>query len=598
MLIKALCEYDMLNESNIPDGYCEQPVSFEILLTKEGGISEILDIRKKEELLQKNGKTKTVLRARSMILPVRTQKPGIDKNTIEHRPLYIFGLNLEKGVLTPNDKTDKAKKSHKCFCDWNGEFFKDIDSQIAQAYYKFIVNWKSEEETENDELLKLGKDYASASYCFGLDGHPELLLHDDEKFKQKYSEYMKMLLSEKASDEDEEAECGVLGEKLPVARIHDKIKGIAGGLATGCVLVGMKESAYESYGKKQSFNSNISEKAMKMYTSALNKLLADKSHHQIIDELTIVYFAMKKDDKVECDAMSMLFGDTSATDKERDLSGFFEKTKGGIVGDLSKFGLDSNVVFYVAGLSPNSSRICQKFIMRDKFGDIVKHLVQHQRDLAVSQDSRQIFFSTIKRELISPKSSNEKVPSPLIAGLIEAALKGTNYPEALLSTVVRRIKTDSDEDKNHFIKLNDVRVGVVKGCLNRKARLAEKKEEIKMSLDTENKNPAYLCGRLFAVLEKIQNDASNGGLNKTIKDSFFSSACSKPSSVFPKLVQLSQNHLKKLTNPIFYNKLLGEIIDGFDGQFPSTLSLDEQGMFIIGYYQQNRDLYTKKSTDE
>ena len=115
-----------------------------------------------------------------------------------------------------------------------------------------------------------------------------------------------------------------------------------------------------------------------------------------------------------------------------------------------------------------------------------------------------------------------------------------------------------------------------------------------MSLDLENKNQAYLCGRLFAVLEKIQQDASGGGLNRTIKDSYFASACSKPSTVFPKLYKLSQNHIKKLSSPIFYNKLCGEILDGLDGKFPSTLSLDDQGRFIVGYAQQYRDLYTKK----
>lgn len=95
------------------------------------------------------------------------------------------------------------------------------------------------------------------------------------------------------------------------------------------------------------------------------------------------------------------------------------------------------------------------------------------------------------------------------------------------------------------------------------------------------------------MLEKIQQDASGGGLNRTIKDSYFASACSKPSTVFPKLYKLSQNHIKKLSSPIFYNKLCGEILDGLDGKFPSTLSLDDQGRFIVGYAQQYRDLYTK-----
>jgi CRISPR-associated protein Csd1 len=126
-----------------------------------------------------------------------------------------------------------------------------------------------------------------------------------------------------------------------------------------------------------------------------------------------------------------------------------------------------------------------------------------------------------------------------------------------------------------------------------------KKEEITMSLNTENKNPAYLCGRLFAVYEKIQQDAS-GDLKKTIKDSYFASACARPSAIMPKLSQLSQHHLRKLSDGsnIYYSNLIGEIVDKLDGKFPQTLDLDSQGRFIIGYYQQNKALYTSKKDAE
>ena len=116
-----------------------------------------------------------------------------------------------------------------------------------------------------------------------------------------------------------------------------------------------------------------------------------------------------------------------------------------------------------------------------------------------------------------------------------------------------------------------------------------------MSLNKENANSAYLCGRLFAVLEKIQQDASGATLNKTIKDSYFSSACSTPALVFPRLMKLSNAHVSKLQDSaaVYYSKLIGEIIDRL-AEFPKNLSLTEQGNFIVGYYQQNKDLYTKK----
>ncbi len=123
-----------------------------------------------------------------------------------------------------------------------------------------------------------------------------------------------------------------------------------------------------------------------------------------------------------------------------------------------------------------------------------------------------------------------------------------------------------------------------------------------MSLDKENKNKAYLCGRLFAVLERIQEVQVDGSLNSTIKDKYFASAASKPAIVFPKLIMLSQNHLKRIKAKkeswyIFYDKNIGEIIDKMDDRFPDTLLLADQGEFIIGYYQQRQDLFTK-NTDE
>lgn len=595
MLIKALCDYSALQENKTPAGYCEQAIHFEILLTPEGKIAAINDMRVPRIIPLKNKKTKTVYDPVMEQLPVRTQKPGIDKNTIEHRPLYIFGLNYDKGTLTPTDATNKAAKSHKCFCEWNEKFFENIDSPICKAYLNFIRTWEPEQETQNPHLLALGKEYSSSYYEFGLDGSPEIKLHNDSKFKAAYEDYLAQLSADSDSDDTELSTCSILGEKLPQARIHDKIKGIGSG--TGSVLICMKEKAFESYGKKQSYNSNVSEKAMKMYTSAFNSLLADRSHYKTFDDMTIVYFAMKKNDAEECNMFAGMFSGfedelnkTVVTEADRNINTVMTQLKQGKTADMP---YDPNVEFYVAGFTPNSSRISQKFIFHDKFGRIFDNVLKHQQDIAFTEGQRQVSIERIKRELISPKSSKEKVPSPLTAALFEAILKGTRYPDELLFTVITRVKTDSDEENNHFIKLNDTRAGLIKGCINRK----HNKEEIKMSLDLENKNQAYLCGRLFAVLEKIQQDASGGGLNRTIKDSYFASACSKPSTVFPKLYKLSQNHIKKLSSPIFYNKLCGEILDGLDGKFPSTLSLDDQGRFIVGYAHQNKALYTKKSEE-
>lgn len=601
MLIKALCDYaDKLEESSedkLPQGWSYQNVSYRIMLTESGEITDILDIRQEKKQISKNGKEKVQKVPVSAALPERTQKTSIDSNIIEHRPLYIFGLNYDKGVFTADDKTDKAKKSHDAFVKENLEFFDGLDSPVCKAYRGFIKSWSPKNETENKALCELGKEYAGSYFAFGLDG-ARGNLEDDEQFREKYAVYY---ASKQGSETGgDESQCSITGEMSPPARIHDNIK-FPGGNATGCKLVAMKESAFESYGKSQSYNSSISETAMKKYTSALNYLLSDRNHRVIIDDTVVVFFAMKKDDSAECDEFSFIFGDTKSGQEQKTesgLKGALEKAGSGVVGDtenVAEISADNDVMFYVAGLTANSSRICQKFFCKGKFGQMIENLHRNQQDMKISEKQRPVYFSSIASQLKAPKSKEAKIPPPLVTGIILSAINGTKYPQALLETVIRRIKTDSDGENEHFTKLNDIRAGIIKACLNRKYN----KEEITMHLNEQNFDPAYVCGRLFAVLEKIQQDSSGGKLNSTIKDSYFSSAASKPSSVLPKLIQLSQHHLDKLEDKRKkeYNKLVENIIDLLDGAFPQSFDLDGQGRFIIGYYQQNKALYTSSKTE-
>ena len=600
MLIKALCDYyDLLeDDERTPEYLSEQEVSYMIMLSEDGIIKSISDVTIEKKEQNKKGKEKTTYEPRKILLPKRTQKSTIDLNIIEHRPLYIFGLNYDKGTLTTEDRTNKAKKSHEIFKNGNLEFFKDLSSPISKAFYNFLESWQPENETENPLLLNLGQDISSNKYfCFALDGHPEITLHEEKEVIEKF----RRLFEEKnLADSELMAVDSISGEVQPIADIHEKIKGVAGGQSSGNVLVSFKEPAFESYGKEKSFNSSVSINSMKKYTYSLNKLLSDQTHKIIVDETTVVFFAISKKDELECEWMQGLCcSKPSKKEVEQQVNSILNDAKKGIESDYSAFDIDENDSFYIVGLTPNGSRLSQKFIVKNKFGNIIDSIAAHQRDMALEADGRSVYIGEIVKELVSPKSKNEKVPPPLISDLFNAVLTGANYPQSLLSTVIRRIKTDSDdpENKEYYIKLNDTRVGIIKACLNRKARLSNKEEEIKMGLDLSNTNQAYLCGRLFAVLEKIQKEASDDKLNRTIKDSYFSTAASKPATVFPKLFMLAQNHLSKLEYAVTYNNQIGEIVNMLEDEFPTTLSLDDQGRFIIGYYQQNKALYTRKETE-
>ena len=600
MLIKALCDYyDILSKAGkvLPEGYSNVGVHYLVSLTPEGKVDAITDYQDRIPEILKNGKTKIQTNPKTVRMPKRTEKSAIDSNIIEHRPLYLFGLSYAEDSMDADDK--KAQKSHEACVKMNLEFLEGLDSPIVNAYRNFLQNWEPENEIHNGKLMELGKKYNTFRFAFCLSGNPDILLHEDPAVKKKWEQRIQEAKDSK--DEDSNVQCAITGEYAPIARIHNKIKGVYGGQASGTGLVTFNNPSENSYGNEQSYNSNISETAMEKYTEALNYLLQGRKHKILLDDLTILFWAMNAEETCEDTFLAMLNGesekmDSEATDKM--LQDLMAKSKDAEAYQRqleSLDDIDEKVVFYMVGIKPNASRLSLKFIDRKRYSDVLWNILQFQKDMQISEEFKAVPFYRIKKELVSPKSSNEVCNPALLSKVFEAIIYGYKYPIALLETVVRRVKTDKDVS----ITGNRIRAGLIKAVLNRMAE----KEEIPMSLDRENRNQAYLCGRLFAVLEQLQDTASGGNLNSTIKDRFFASAASKPVLVFPKLLKLSQNHLDKFRgknerNYVFYNKLISEIIDMLQGEFPDTLLLADQGKFIIGYYQQRQRFFEKKNKEQ
>ena len=592
MLIKALCDYyDALakNEKVLPEGYSYAKIQYLVSLTLDGKIDEIINWQETVQVEAGKGKIKERLVPRTIVMPERTEKPGIDANIAEHRALYIFGLNYDKDIFTTEDRTGKAKKSHEAFRNKNLTFLEGLDSSVINAYRAFISGWKPEEETENPYLLELGKAYSTAGFAFCLSGRPDVLLHRDQKLLEKWEAYKRKINPE--GEKAVMAQCAVLGEEAPIARIHSKIKGVNGGLATGSVLIGFNNSSESSYGNDQSYNSNISQNAMRRYTEALNYLLSSRKHKVMLDDMTVVFWA--SDDNEACNDLmaALLFGSPDSMDAQRTekmLQDMMKDAAKGVlrtgqIANMEK--IDGNVDFYIVGMKPNSSRLSIKFLYHKRFGEILQNVAQHQADLQMSEKGKPISLWRIGKSLISPKSKNETVDVALMTKILETVVYGTPYPDSLMAAAVRRVKTDMEGNMSY------VHAGIIKACINRRKRLKGEKEEITLSLNRENQNPAYLCGRLFAVLEHLQQDASNNSLNRTIKDSYFASASSKPAQIFPKLLRLAQNHLGKVKAPAYHNKMIEEIIGKLPGEFPETLLLQDQGRFMIGYYQQYQSFF-------
>lgn len=401
MLIKALNEYyDILarNDKVCKDGFSRQNITHMIMLRKDGTVSDIINVEQESE---PDSKGKTKLQPISVVLPERTQKPGIDGNIVEHRPLYIFGLNYDNksGTYSTEDSTDKAKKSHKAFVDKNLEFTEGMTSDIVTAYRNFLQKWNPQDETENELLVNLGKAYSTANFIFGLDGHPEIKLHDtDGEIAQKITELKKSVGPVQGNDI-----CAVTGEKGEISVTHDKIKGVRNANATGALMVCVNNTAECSYGKEQAYNSSITQTTMKHYTEALNTLIADKNHRIYLDDMTVVFWAMSDDDSKETDLFASMLGFDDKIDAD-EMNGILLKSLNdvnqGKSPDFTELDIDKNVEFYIVGIAPNVSRLAQKFIYRDKFGNIFSHIARHQADMMIVNSKGNIPMWRIFRELI------------------------------------------------------------------------------------------------------------------------------------------------------------------------------------------------------
>jgi CRISPR-associated protein Csd1 len=190
-------------------------------------------------------------------------------------------------------------------------------------------------------------------------------------------------------------------------------------------------------------------------------------------------------------------------------------------------------------------------------------------------------------ETLSKTSDDRAVSTYLSTSLMRAVLLGEDYPNSLYQTILLRIHAEQD--------INYYKASVIKACLIRKARklgIDTYKEVLTLSLNENSNIKAYHLGRLFAVLEKAQVEA-NPNIKSTIRDKYFSSASTTPAATFPVLLALAQHHISKLDYSAYYDKMIGAIMDKLEVEndpFPKNLTLDEQGIFYLGFYHQRNML--------
>ena len=588
MILASLARYydRLAKESDVagnpkvpPYGFSEEKIGWILVLDKEGQLHNVVS----------NLSTDKKPQPKLMIVPQSFKRTGTTP-----RPFFLWDKTAYAlGVEANKDKAEAkkkpfipAEKTFTVFRDYHLELLQGSADEGLRAIYLFLRNWQPEHFAEQP----LPVEMLDTNVVFSLEV-PSAFIHEREAAQTLWLNLLK-------SNEGDEGLCLVSGETAPIARLHPAIKGVLGGQTSGGSIISFNKEAFTSFGKEQGANAPVSEQSAFAYTTTLNYLLRRENNHCLIIGDTSTVFWAEAADSASAQAAEDFFADSASPGDDEESAKVFavleQVAKGRPLQEVAPE-LSPDTRFYILGLAPNASRLSIRFWLDTTFGQLAQNLAQHWQDLAIEPRPWKTPPSIWRLLLQTAALGKSENISPVLAGeMVRAVISGAPYPLSLLSQLIARVRADGD--------VNGLRVAMMKAVLQRRYRKGFIQEGVPMSLHTESRNPAYLLGRLFAVLERIQHQAL-GELNAGIADRYYGSASAMPYFVFPRLLAGVKNHLSRLRKDkagmaVNLDKELGTIIENLPEIFPRHLSIEEQGRFAIGYYQQKQSYFTKKDTTE
>lgn len=392
---------------------------------------------------------------------------------------------------------------------------------------------------------------------------------------------------QKPKDSVGKMRCVVTGELIEPVLTHPKIKGLAGvgGLGTGDVLAGFDKQAFQSYGLAQATNAAMSEETATAYAETLNQLIREKKV-KLGSTISTYWFVEKIPD--EDDPLAWLTEppeqtQVSAELKARELLRAIHEGK--------RPDLTTNRYFAIM-LSGAAGRVMVREILQGTFESLVSMIDRWFNHLSIVNREgegltpRPKFFSVVNAIEFLSKDGKilrniDDVPPPLIREIWRSAITGSQIPSSAMSRTLMRIRSDVVSDMPPM----ETRFSIIKSYLLRKGD-----DNMQPYLNPEHPHPAYHCGRLIAVLARLQREAL-GDVGAGVVQRYYAAASQTPGLILGRLVRNAQNHLgkpemkgKKKTEEI--EDWLKEIHGKLKDNMPRTLTLEEQSLFALGYYQQ------------
>jgi CRISPR-associated protein Csd1 len=530
--------------------------------------------------------------------PTTTRTSGVYSMFLWDKSAYVLGL-------APEQKKRTAEE-HAAFKLRHLEVIGDTNDVGLRAVSAFLQGWLP----DPDKLPRYAGEVVSTNLVFRLEGVGGYI-HERTEARRLWLDFLARQHATKGT-------CLITGDEALIALTHPTIGGVRGAQSSGASIVSFNQPSFVSLAKEQGANAPVSQKAAFQYTTALNELLRKDSPQKVrIGDATTVFWA-EAADVAETEAaeqtVSWLLAppdtagmDTAETARIGEIMQMVEK--GRPLAD-PQLHLDPQTSFYILGLSPNAARLSVRFFEATTLGRIGAAFHQHWQDLHMEQPKRKGLPPSIAALVLTTAPARVNAlgqlklsfddASPLLAGaLMRSILSEGRYPGALLSNLVMRIRTDRALTPN--------RVALIKAILVRTMRLEGRlpQEDYLMHSDPNDPNPARRLGRLFAVLERAQQNALGDNINATIKDKYIGAAAATPANVFVGLIKNSHNHTGRLrkghadadwlkNKPVEVIKGVGYALErdigllwaSFNDGLPTQLSSEEQGLFFVGYYQE------------
>lgn len=548
-------------------GYSLQQVSFCVVLKPDGtlqGFQSVTDGNEKKP------------RPRKLLVPGQSKPSGSGINPcfLWDNAAYLIGFKAD------DPKPERTQESFDKFRERTLAAEDEIRSPAFAAVCSFLKSWSPDEARERaGELTDITTNFG----VFKIAGEARYV-HDDPAVIAWWAAH-----GDAGGDDSTEGFCLVTGQHEPIAKLHEpKIKGVNGAQSAGALLVSFNAPAYESLGKAQGANAPVGVATTFKYTNALNYLLSRPDRRTGLGDATFTYWS-DQPTQLE-DFFDPIFGDQPAPkddaapeDKQRALQvkTFLEHLRDGhAAGDA--FDRESDVGFYVLGLSPNASRLSVRLWEQSTVGQMQKRLTTFMREVEMDGISAD-YPVTVRRmvnataRIIGDKPDYDSISPRLSGEVIRAVLTGKAFPQELLINVLARIRADS--------QCTPIRAATLRAVLVRNQGVL-----VEPYLNKQHPSPAYNCGRVLAVLAFAQEEAL-GNVNAGVIRRTLGSVMATPGLQLGRLQRAAEvGHIPKLKRslPDFVRDELASISSQLKDDVPTQLSPVEQSVFMLGFYQQMR----------